>query len=185
MRNRFLAVALGVAVLLAIGVVAFVAQQRSTETSRPRGYAVVAVADVTMTPLPVAVVMQRGADRMQQRTGSTLGPCAAGIMGCASATEPAPVTVFLVRDASGQLHAFIGEDPRNGCALEWLPERPELQQRAVFHDTCHGSVYDRQGHVVGGPSPWNLNELATETGDGKVYVDPQRILSGACPGCPR
>jgi Rieske Fe-S protein len=104
-------------------------------------------------------------------------------MGCPVTTELRATLVFLVRDEGDQLHAFIGEDPRNACALEWIPEKPEKQQPAVFHDICHGSIYDRRGHIIGGPSPFDLNELATEIRDGDVYVDPGRILIGQCPGC--
>jgi hypothetical protein len=38
---------------------------------------------------------------------------------------------------------------------------------------------------VGGPSPWNLNEWAVELRDGKVFVDPSKILTGQAPGFAR
>src|SRR6266511_3279830 len=105
-------------------------------------------------------------------------------MGCPSSTEVRPVTVFLVRDEIGALHAFIGEDPRNGCALEWMPLPPEnnnwfidgVRVDAVFHDVCHGSLYDRRGRRVGGPSPFDLNAPATEERGSDLYVDPAKIL---------
>ena len=129
---------------------------------------------VTTTPLVRTVRAADGSDRLLQRerTGT---PCAAGpTMGCPRSTPVRTVPVLLVRDSADTIRAFIGEDPRNGCALEWRPE----VQGGVFHDVCHGSLYDRQGHVAGGPSPWNLNEWAVDLRDGKVFVDPSKIITG-------
>jgi Rieske Fe-S protein len=48
----------------------------------------------------------------------------------------------------------------------------------VFYDECHGALYDRQGRVVGGPSPWNLNQWAVEVRDNTIFVDPSKIVTG-------
>jgi len=169
------------------GGVAFLAQEKGREVAAPSYVGMVVPLDeMSLTPRGIPVVMRRGADRVQQRAGSSsFLPCGPGVMGCASSSGLVPVTVFLLRDETGQPRAFIGEDPRNGCALEWVPGRAEQQQRAVFHDSCHGSIYDRQGRVVGGPSPWNLNGLAIEVREGKAYIDPKVIVTGDCPGCRR
>jgi hypothetical protein len=107
-------------------------------------------------------------------------------MGCPSSVPILSVTIFLVRDDADVVHAFIGEDPRNGCALEWLPAaRPTQQTPEVFHDVCHGSIYDRAGRRVGGPSPWNLNQLTTTIRDDSIWLDSTRIPIGECPGCPQ
>lgn len=172
----------------AFAVLAFLAQRPPTEPPPP-AYAVAKVASVSGTPLALSVVTQRGADRLRQREGTRF-PCTAGNMGCPGTTELRATLVFLVRDEGAKLHAFIGEDPRNGCALEWMTLKPDynwfidgVRVEAVFHDVCHGSLYDRRGHIVGGPSPFDLNELVTEIRDGDVYVDPGRVLVGQCPGC--
>lgn len=171
--------------VLVSGGVAFLAQDKSREVAVP-AYVVVPLDEMSLTPRSIPVVMRRGADRVQQRSGSSpFGPCRRSGMGCPSSSDLVPVTVFLLLDDTGQPRAFIGEDPRNGCALEWVPGRAEQQQRAVFHDVCHGSTYDRQGHLVWGPSPWNLNGLAIEVRDGKAYIDPRVIVTGDCPGCHR
>jgi Rieske Fe-S protein len=152
-------------------VVAFVAGGRG-ET--PTTQEVAPAAEVTATPLVRSVRAADGADRVlqRQRTGN---PCAAvPTMGCPRSTPIQMVPVLLVRDSADTIRAFIGEDPRNGCALDWRPE----VQGGVFHDVCHGSLYDRQGHVAGGPSPWNLNQWAVEVKDGKVFVDSSKILPG-------
>jgi Rieske Fe-S protein len=184
-RGKGAALVLATALFTISGIVAFLAQRPPVEPAGPP-FAVAKVADVTMTPRPVQVLMERGLDRIMQRQRTSSFPCGtAGGMGCPGSVEVQPVKVFLVRDESGSLHAFIGEDPRNGCALDWLEERPEVRTPAVFHDRCHGSLYDRRGHVVGGPSPWDLNELAAEERGEQIYIDPRSILVGACSGCPR
>ncbi|MGH2500073.1 MAG: ubiquinol-cytochrome c reductase iron-sulfur subunit [Candidatus Limnocylindria bacterium] len=163
--------------------VAFLAQ-RPPLAPAPPPYAVAKVAEVSSTAKAVSVVMRRGFDRVLQRKGSGFGACP-GSMGCPGTTALRPTPVFLVRDEDGRLRAFIGEDPRNGCALEWMTIPPNrnwfiegVRVEAVFYDPCHGSQYDRRGRVIGGPSPWYLNELATEIRDGDLYVDPGNIVVG-------
>lgn len=177
------------AVVGAIAVVAFLAQRPPAYVSAP--YAVAKVAEVSSTPKAVSVVMRRGAERVLQRERSGFGSCP-GSLGCPGSTGPRPTTVFLVRDEGGELHAFIGADPRNGCALEWFTLPPDrnwfiegVRVQAVFRDPCHDSMYDRRGQVIGGPSPWDLNQLANEVRHGDLYVDPGNILVGECRLCPQ
>lgn len=101
------------------------------------------------------------------------------MLGCPDSTPLRPVTIYLVRDDQDKVHAFIGTDPRNGCTLTW---RTDLAH-ATFYDPCHGSLYDRRGVVVGGPSPSELNELSAEVRDGDLYLDPARFVLGVCHGC--
>lgn len=130
--------------------------------------------EVGTTPLSATVRAPDGADRLLQRE-RTGYPCGgAQTMGCPVSTPIRLVPVFLVRDSAGTIHAFIGKDPRNGCALEWRSD----VQGGVFYDVCHGALYDRQGHVVGGPSPWNLNQWTVEVRDNTVFVDPSKIITG-------
>lgn len=91
------------------------------------------------------------------------------------------MSVYLVRDDAGATHAFIGRDPRNGCALEWRVAQ------GVFYDVCHGSLYDRREQIVGGPSPWNLNELAVDVRGSDICLDSGQIITGRMPivTCPR
>lgn len=87
--------------------------------------------------------------------------------------------VWLVRSGS-DVHAFIASDPRNGCRLELLyatryrgePGEP------VLHDICHGSLYLLSGQRMGGPSPWDLDELVASVRGGVVYVDRRSVLPG-------
>jgi hypothetical protein len=191
-RRRGVLLILGVGILTAVSIVVFLAQRPPADPPPPP--AVVArVADVSSTPLAVQVVMRRGSDRVLQRDQLGFGRCSSGTMGCPATLELRPVTVFLVRDDVGALHAFVGEDPRNGCALEWmaLPRDPNgiwfidgVRVDAVFHDVCHGSVYDRRGRLIGGPSPYDLNALTIEDRGGDLWVDPARIVVG-CRECRR
>jgi hypothetical protein len=130
--------------------------------------------EVGPTPLSATVRAADGADRLLQRQRTGYSCVGAQAMGCPLSTPIRMVPVFLVRDSDQTIHAFIGKDPRNGCALEW---RPEIQD-GVFYDVCHGALYDRHGRVVGGPSPWNLNEWSVEIRDGKLFVDPAKIITG-------
>jgi hypothetical protein len=143
---------------------------------------VASASEVTASPLAGSVRARQGADRLLQRerTGYPCGavsPGAVPTMGCSLSTPVQMVPLFLVRDFAdfrSTIRAFIGEDPRNGCRLVW---RTDIQG-GVFYDPCHGSMYDRQGRVVGGPSPWDLNEWSVEVRDGKVFVDPSKIITG-------
>lgn len=176
------------AIMGAVGVVAFLAQRPPANVPPP--YAVANVAEISTTPRTVSVPMQRGLDRALQRERSDFGACP-GAMGCGVSWDLRPTTVFLVRDEAGELHAYIGHDPRNGCALQWYTIPPAQnwfiegsRVEAVFRDPCHGSMYDRSGHVIAGPSPWDLNEFAIEVRGGDVYLDPGNILVGECRLCP-
>lgn len=179
-RALFLLLVILCAVGFAGGLIAFLASRLPPPS--PPAVAVAKAADVSTVPLAIEISMPDGADRVLQRE-RTGHPCASGApdMGCPAATPLRPVPVYLVRDDAGAMHAFIGRDPRNGCALEW---RTEL---GIFYDVCHGSLYDRRGRIVGGPSPWNLNELAVDVRGPDIYIDPGRITTGCMPTvtCPR
>lgn len=172
MRSRGVLLPVGACILAAAVVVLVLAlgDRSDALTLQDVGNA----SEIGATPLSGSVRAPDGADRLlqRQRTGYPCG--GAQTMGCPLSTPVRIVPVFLVRDSAETIHAFIGEDPRNGCALEWRSE----VQGGVFHDVCHGALYDRQGRVVGGPSPWNLNEWTVEVRDGKVFVDPSKIITG-------
>lgn len=87
--------------------------------------------------------------------------------------------IFLIR-SDGTVRAFIGLDPRNGCRLDTITDQRGTYQSAVrvFHDICHGSLYDFSGEHYGGPSPWTLDQLVVSVRDGIVYVDRTAVLPG-------
>ena len=141
---------------------------------------VLSASDVTASPLSSSVRARAGADRLLQRERAgypcgAVSPGAVPTMGCPLSTPVRSVPLFLVRDSADTIRAFIAEDPRNSCVLLWRTD----VQGGTFYDPCHGSLYDRQGRVVGGPSQWNLNEWPVEIKDGKVFVDPSKIITGS------
>jgi Rieske Fe-S protein len=102
------------------------------------------------------------------------------VMGRASIGPDLPVWIFRVGD---DVRAFIARDPRNGCPLELYPAGPSMQHTAVagfalFHDTCHGSLYDDRGRPVGGPSPFYLDQLLLTIKDGAVYASATDVRVG-------
>jgi len=166
--------------LVAIAAVAFVAVGHRESIGLPV-QDVGSTAEVELTPVLRTVMAADGADRLLQRD-RTGNPCGAMmVMGCPSSTPVRQVPLVLVRDISGTIRAFVGEDPRTACVLRWRPD----VRRGVLYDPCHGSLYDRQGHVVGGPSPWDLNEWTVQVRADRILVDPSKIMIGAAPGFAR
>jgi hypothetical protein len=92
-----------------------------------------------------------------------------------------PLPVWLYRQGD-RIRAIIALDPRNGCDLELWP--PDLSARysggsAVFHDVCHGSLYDADGQPVGGPGPFVLDELVLSVRENVVYASTVDVHAGA------
>ncbi len=81
-------------------------------------------------------------------------------------------TVWLVRRGDA-VTAFSAVCPHLGCGVEAAGEG--------FACPCHGSRFDRDGHVLGGPAPRGLDPLETRvtTGeDGAVEVRYRRFAVG-------
>lgn len=182
MRGRGALMLAAVGIVAAAAAVAFVLlAQRPDEKLTPQEVA--SAADVTATPLSGSLRAPDGADRLLQRerTGYRCGfvfPGAVPTMGCPISTTVRMVPLFVIRDYANAIRAFVGEDPRNGCTLLWRTDISPSATGGVFYDPCHGSLYNRDGRVVGGPSPWDLNEWAVVIKDGKVFVDPSKIITG-------
>lgn len=85
------------------------------------------------------------------------------------ATRDGDLHVFLVRH-DDQVRGFIGLDPRNSCPLGVIA--------GMFHDICHGSLYDIDGNLRGGPSPWALDELILSVRQGIVYAELHDVTPG-------
>ena len=178
MRGRGILIPVAVSALVLAAAVAFIFLAHRESVALPV-QEIARASEINATPLRGDVTAQDGADRLLQRE-RTGHPCAVATptMGCPPFTPIRQVPVFVVRDSLDRIRAFIGEDPRNSCRLLW---RPDIHD-GVFYDPCHGSLYDRQGRVVGGPSPWNLNEWAVDLRAGSVFVDPAKIITGQAPG---
>jgi cytochrome b6-f complex iron-sulfur subunit len=86
--------------------------------------------------------------------------------------------VFVVRSGSG-LYVLSGQCTHLGCTINWFG----AQQR--FKCPCHGSNFDHEGHVVGGPAPASLMRVAIEVGpEGRLVADTAQRSNGAESGRP-
>jgi menaquinol-cytochrome c reductase iron-sulfur subunit len=78
-------------------------------------------------------------------------------------------SVWLVRRGS-DVAAYSAVCPHLGCSVD------------VSHDgfacPCHTSAFDRSGHRTSGPSPRDLDPLATRVEEGVVVVDFRRFRIG-------
>lgn len=73
--------------------------------------------------------------------------------------------VWLVRSERG-LYAFLAICRHLGCTPRWVTDE------RLFKCPCHGSDYDIEGNVVGGPAPKPLWRLGVSLApDGQVVVD--------------
>jgi len=73
-------------------------------------------------------------------------------------------SIWLVKKEDGRLVAFSPNCPHLGCGYRWS------SVDKLFKCPCHGSVFDLDGRVSGGPSPRALDTLETRVEDGKVLV---------------
>lgn len=90
-------------------------------------------------------------------------------------THPQGMPVFVVR-LDERVRAFLGVDPRTGCALENKSAR--LSDAVAFVDVCHGTAYDLDGRPTSGPGMWLLDELVLQIRDGVVYAQTRRVVAG-------
>ncbi|MFZ5479555.1 MAG: ubiquinol-cytochrome c reductase iron-sulfur subunit [Myxococcota bacterium] len=73
--------------------------------------------------------------------------------------------VFVMRDAKG-LRALSATCTHLGCTVRENPDKDG------FTCPCHGSRFDREGRVVGGPAPQSLTYHALEVDkQGRLVVD--------------
>jgi cytochrome b6-f complex iron-sulfur subunit len=71
---------------------------------------------------------------------------------------------YIVRNDLGLL-AIWQKCTHLGCAVPWVPEEQQ------FHCPCHGSLYNEEGVVEGGPAPRPLNLFPIEIRGQEVWVD--------------
>jgi nitrite reductase/ring-hydroxylating ferredoxin subunit len=90
-------------------------------------------------------------------------------------THPQGMPVFVVRAHDG-VRAFLGVDPRTGCALENKSAR--FSDAVAFVDVCHGTGYDLDGRPTRGPGMWSLDELVLQVRAGVVYAVVGKVVAG-------
>lgn len=79
-------------------------------------------------------------------------------------------SVWLVKRGDA-IHAFSAVCPHLGCSVNATPE-------GSFACPCHTSAFDPDGKKKSGPSPRDLDALATRVEDGVVAVDFKRFRIG-------
>jgi cytochrome b6-f complex iron-sulfur subunit len=76
-----------------------------------------------------------------------------------------------IEGAQAGLMAFYWKCTHLGCTVPWA------QAEDKFHCPCHGSIFDRQGEVVGGPAPRPMDIMAIDIVGDNVMVDTGKITS--------
>ncbi len=93
-------------------------------------------------------------------------------------SRPAGMPISLVRANDEGVHAFLGVDPRTGCALADKTFGSGRVEAFAFMDSCHGTMYDLSGRPTSGPGMWSLDELVLHVRDGIVYAEPHKVIAG-------
>ena len=75
-------------------------------------------------------------------------------------------TVWVVKEASGEVTAFDPACTHLACAYHWEDEQKE------FLCPCHTSVFSVDGKVVSGPAPRPLDRYVTKIEGGKLLISP-------------
>ena len=137
----------------------------------------VAIADVAALPdgkaTKVVVPLLAGLDEKERQERGLLG-----YFNGLRTPHNDGLPVYVVRDGN-DVEAFIGIDPRNGCDLALLPNpMANVYGSTIFHDQCHGALYDLHGNIVGGPAIWSLDQLAVTVRDGRVYALAGTVIPG-------
>ena len=77
----------------------------------------------------------------------------------------------------GELIALSEKCTHLGCRV------PYCESSNRFECPCHGSVFNRAGELLAGPSPRGLDRHPYEIGeDGLIYIDTGTKIDGASPG---
>ena len=91
------------------------------------------------------------------------------------AVEVTAAKSHLVR-LDGEIVALSEKCTHLGCRV------PFCESSGNFECPCHGSVFNRAGELLSGPSPRGLDRHPIEIKDGLVYIDTGTKIEGAAPG---
>ena len=80
-------------------------------------------------------------------------------------------TVFIVKSGN-QFIALSDKCTHQGCEVSWVAADTQ------FECPCHGSTYDMQGKVTGGPAPRSLDRFKTKVVTGHLMVSYQHTKAG-------
>jgi len=73
-------------------------------------------------------------------------------------------SIWIVRKPDNTVTAYAPNCPHLGCGYRW--SAPDKQ----FKCPCHGSMFDIDGKVLGGPSPRSLDALEVKQENNRVLV---------------
>ena len=80
--------------------------------------------------------------------------------------------IWAIKHKDNQVTVFSPICPHLGCGYRW-----DSQDR-LFKCPCHGSIYDIDGNVKGGPAPRPLDTLPTKVENGQLLVIYKQYKSG-------
>lgn len=80
--------------------------------------------------------------------------------------------LWAVKNSNTEITVFSPTCPHLGCHYNWNPASGH------FECPCHGSVYEPDGTVLGGPAPRRLDTLPTKIENGELYVEWKQFKSG-------
>lgn len=88
--------------------------------------------------------------------------------------------IVVRRDSSDQLVAFAGRSPTQGCRLVPSSELRDVPvaPNVAFHDPCHGSNFDLDGILVGGPGSRGMYRYDVTVAAGRIRVDTALLHPG-------
>ena len=72
---------------------------------------------------------------------------------------------YLYRLENGNFLAMWQRCTHLGCSVPWIPAENQ------FHCPCHGSLYNAEGVVIGGPAPRPLDYFPVSIKGDEVWVD--------------
>jgi cytochrome b6-f complex iron-sulfur subunit len=98
-----------------------------------------------------------------------------------SVTEGAVIEVSAARsyltDVNDDIRGLSWKCSHLGCKVSFCDSSGQ------FECPCHGSVFNRAGDLLSGPSPRGMDEHPVEVGaDGLIYIDTGVVEDGAPPG---
>ena len=80
--------------------------------------------------------------------------------------------IWAIKHKDDQVTVFSPICPHLGCGYRWDGAD------GLFKCPCHGSIYDIDGNVKGGPAPRPLDTLPVKVENGQLFVIYQQYKSG-------
>jgi menaquinol-cytochrome c reductase iron-sulfur subunit len=80
--------------------------------------------------------------------------------------------IWAIKHSPTDVTVFSPVCPHLGCRYDWHPGREE------FVCPCHGSMFSKEGKVVGGPAPRPLDTLPNRIENGDLFVKWERFRPG-------